>query len=129
MKRAIFSTLRHCKSSDVKPQHSTCPTGENSWCFYNRAIARKQPVPSHKRMSSYLREDVVCKMVLVYKKLVSDEVLQKCKGETQNANECLHSVIWNSLPKTEFFTLQRMIAGIYRSVKLSTWGYQQLIVH
>lgn len=34
MKRNIYATLRHCSSSDNMPQHSSCPVGSTSWCFY-----------------------------------------------------------------------------------------------
>ncbi|GFW84806.1 uncharacterized protein TNCV_680941 [Trichonephila clavipes] len=39
MKTAIYATLLHSISTDAKPQHSKCPAGENSWCFYQSAIA------------------------------------------------------------------------------------------
>ncbi|GFY26894.1 uncharacterized protein TNCV_930351 [Trichonephila clavipes] len=39
MKTAIYATLLHSISTDAKSQHSMCPAGENSWCFYQSAIA------------------------------------------------------------------------------------------
>ncbi|GFW32164.1 uncharacterized protein TNCV_2601901 [Trichonephila clavipes] len=39
MKTAIYATLLHSISTDAKPQHSKCPAGENSWCFYQSVIA------------------------------------------------------------------------------------------
>ncbi|GFW73464.1 uncharacterized protein TNCV_2801281 [Trichonephila clavipes] len=39
MKTAIYATLLHSTSTDAKPQHSKCDAGENSWCFYQCAIA------------------------------------------------------------------------------------------
>ncbi|GFX15827.1 hypothetical protein TNCV_1061491 [Trichonephila clavipes] len=39
MKTAIYATLLHSISTDAKPQHSKCPAGENSWRFYQSAIA------------------------------------------------------------------------------------------
>ncbi|GFW98259.1 uncharacterized protein TNCV_332111 [Trichonephila clavipes] len=38
MKTAIYATLLHSISTDAKPQHSKCPAGENSWCFYQSAL-------------------------------------------------------------------------------------------
>ena len=38
MKRAIYATLRHCGSTDQNPEHSSCPVGNKSWCFFNRAL-------------------------------------------------------------------------------------------
>ncbi|GFY04406.1 uncharacterized protein TNCV_4414941 [Trichonephila clavipes] len=42
MKTAIYATLLHSISTDAKPQHSKCPAGENSWCFYQSAIANEE---------------------------------------------------------------------------------------
>lgn len=117
MENSIYSTLRHCMSTDVKPQHSTCPDGRMSWCFYKRAVARNEKIPKHKqKMKTYLRQDVVTQILPIYQRIVTPELLQKCKGETQNSNESLHSVIWSELPKTKFFSLKRMEYSIYRCV-------------
>ncbi|KAK3894106.1 hypothetical protein Pcinc_002124 [Petrolisthes cinctipes] len=117
MKKEIFATLRHCQSTDAKPQHSTCPDGKSSWCFYKRSVARNVPIPSHnKKMKTFLTEKVVSKILPIYMKVATNELLDKCKGDTQNANECLHSSLWSELPKTKFFSLQRMTYSLYRSV-------------
>jgi hypothetical protein len=34
MRKAVFATLFHCKSTDARPQHQHCPAGRDSWCFY-----------------------------------------------------------------------------------------------
>ncbi|KAJ4446482.1 hypothetical protein ANN_13178 [Periplaneta americana] len=46
MKKAIYATLDHAMSTDDKPLHSRCPSGEKSWCFFNRAIAKQEAVRS-----------------------------------------------------------------------------------
>lgn len=110
MKKAIYATLRHCSSSDEKPQHSSCPDGEDSWRFAKRAMARDQPIPSHKEhLHTYLRPDVVRNIMPIYMRLANNKLLEKCKGDTQNSNESLHNVIWNILPKTIFFCRRRMV--------------------
>ncbi|GFW71444.1 uncharacterized protein TNCV_3459701 [Trichonephila clavipes] len=48
MKTAIYATLLHSFSTDAKPQHSKCPAGENSWCFYQSAIANGEKPNNHK---------------------------------------------------------------------------------
>ena len=119
MKRAIFATLKHCTSTDSHPQHSGCPDGENSWCFYKKAIANDQTIPSHKdKMTTYLAESVVHQIMPTYQRLSSTELLEKCQVDTQNSYESLHSVIWNELPKTKFFCLRQrqMRYGIYHAV-------------
>ncbi|GFV57006.1 uncharacterized protein TNCV_1678871 [Trichonephila clavipes] len=40
MKTAIYATLFHSISTDQKPQHFKCPTGKDSWCFFQAALAR-----------------------------------------------------------------------------------------
>jgi len=38
MKLGALVILNHCRSTDDKPIHLKSPAGEESWCFYNRAI-------------------------------------------------------------------------------------------
>ena len=52
MVKAVQATLLHCNSSDDRPRHNLCPTGEQSWCKWQRAKAlgleyshTKPPVP------------------------------------------------------------------------------------
>ena len=124
MKNAIYSTLKHCKSTDSHPQHSNCPDGEQSWCFYKRAVANNQPIPSHKeKMHTYLKESVVAKIMPVYMRLANSQLLEKCKGDTQNNNESLHNVIWSMLPKRKFFSLRRMLYCTYRAVVRFNHGH------
>ncbi|KAJ4436553.1 hypothetical protein ANN_16585 [Periplaneta americana] len=42
MKKAIYATLDHAMSTDDKPLHSRCPSGEKSWCFFNRPLRSKK---------------------------------------------------------------------------------------
>lgn len=104
MKKAVFATLSHCMSTDTKPQHSKCPEGENSWCFYQKAVAKKiRPPPHEKEIKTPLREDVVAKVIHIYQRLGSNNLLSRCvDGKTQNANESLHGVLWSKCPKTTF---------------------------
>ncbi|GFW46542.1 hypothetical protein TNCV_1936121 [Trichonephila clavipes] len=52
MKGAIWATYFHKASTDAYPQHGLCPTNEDTWCEYNRAITtgevykRKNTLPS-----------------------------------------------------------------------------------
>lgn len=124
MKKAVYATLRHCASTDEQPKHSTCPPGEDSWCFVQRAIANDQPIPPHKdHVHTPLRQDVLKKMIPVYMRIVTPQLLESCKGATQNNNESLHNVIWSELPKTKFFRLQRMLYGVHRGVTKFNLGH------
>lgn len=109
MKTAIFASLFHSMSTNKKPQHQKCPAGPASWCFYNRAMALGEKVPDHNKMKTKLSEDVVAKILPVYQRLASDEILNKCKsGKTQNSNESVHSLIWKYCPKDTFVSKKRV---------------------
>ncbi|GFV81201.1 uncharacterized protein TNCV_4772302 [Trichonephila clavipes] len=82
MKASIFATLFHCMSTDAKPMHSKCPDGKLSWCIYNRAKADNKVPGSHKSMKTKLSE-VVAKIMPVYQRLASNEILLRCvSGKT-----------------------------------------------
>ncbi|XP_005090918.1 uncharacterized protein LOC101850529 [Aplysia californica] len=49
MADAIKASYFHCVSTDAFPRHMLCPEGPDSWCFFNRAQARDEPVPEHKK--------------------------------------------------------------------------------
>lgn len=57
----IMATFLHISSCDKDPRHFLCPRGEDSWCFYKRAEARNETIPSHNtmkiRISITSRED------------------------------------------------------------------------
>ena len=102
MREEILSTFFHCTSTDENPQHDKCPKNENSWCFYNKSIARGETPPSHSKMKVYfhLGEAELQQVKAVYERLTSDELMTRClQGMTQNRNEHLHSRIWRICPK------------------------------
>ena len=41
MSKAIWATFYHKSSTDAKPQHHLCPIGENSWCKWQKAKAKR----------------------------------------------------------------------------------------
>lgn len=47
MRTDILATLHHCVSSDSVPRHMKCPQSEQSWCFYNRALAKGETPGPH----------------------------------------------------------------------------------
>ena len=47
MERAIWAVFFHSISTDAEPQHDYCPSGEGSWCKFQRAQAASQEVSSH----------------------------------------------------------------------------------
>lgn len=106
MKKAIYASLNHCFSTDDNPLHSLCPTGENSWCFYNSSLAKhRQPKPHKTLVHTPLDKALIWPHIKpVYERLTSEGLLARCelKG-TQNSNESMHSVVWSKCPKIGFF--------------------------
>ncbi|XP_018305872.1 uncharacterized protein [Mycetomoellerius zeteki] len=42
MHKAIWATFYHYSSTDANQRHENCPTGEESWCAYQRARRKKR---------------------------------------------------------------------------------------
>lgn len=124
MKSAVIATLYHCASTDEKPMHNKCPEGENSWCFSNRAVAKSEKLKSHKtEIHTPLNVTVIEKMIPLYKRLSSKEILERCtRGKTQNANESLHSVIWNICPKEVFVSSKKVAMAVAEAISLVNQG-------
>lgn len=129
MKQAVFATLSHCKSTDVSPQHGKCPTGEESWCFFQKALAKNQPPPSHQEfIKTPLREDVVAKVLPIYQRLGSTALLSRCvDGKTQNANEALHGVLWSKCPKTIFVCKSTLMMRVSEAICMYNNGYLKTV--
>lgn len=98
MKNAIWGTLFHKMSTDENPQHDHCPTGENSWCSWQRAKCENALAGyTHKPP---MREEVFEAIKPVYEKLVTDDLLTRCiGGYTQNNNESFNATVWAMVPK------------------------------
>lgn len=101
MRNAIGTSLWHSISTDNESQHRQCPKGKNSWCFYQRALAHNEKVPSHKvhPSSTYLTAQVAHKLIPVYKRMADEELLKRMlHGGTQNNNKCFNSMLWSRCP-------------------------------
>ncbi|GFX26275.1 uncharacterized protein TNCV_948741 [Trichonephila clavipes] len=118
MKTAIYATLLHSISTDAKPQHSKCPAGENSWCFYQSAIANGEKPNNHKlNVGTPINEKFLTKILPIYQRLASNELLERCiRCGTQNANESLHSMIWAKCPKEIFVNKRRVKRAVTEAV-------------
>lgn len=103
MENAVLATYDHVTSTDAKPNHSRCPKGEESWCTYNKAVARQQAPPKHRyNLPAHVAEA----LLPVYTRLSDRKLLNRCqRGKTQNSNESLHSVIWSLVPKSKHASL------------------------
>ncbi|KAJ4425603.1 hypothetical protein ANN_27799 [Periplaneta americana] len=118
MKNAIYAILHHCRSTDEKPDHRKCQKGEDSWCFFNRALARNERPGCHvDNVHNPLRGTIITKVIPEFQSLASNELLDRClEGRTQNDNEALHSLIWSKCPKEVFVTKQRVTICVRLSV-------------
>lgn len=117
MKTAVFASLFHMSSTDDKPKHSKCPTGAESWCFFQHALSANIKPKSHKLMKTNLSEEVLAKILPIYHRLAGNELLQRCiSGKTQNANESVHSLIWKNCPKETFVSKRRLELPVISSV-------------
>ena len=104
MKKAILASLYHSVSTDKNPKHMYCPVGSGSWCFFQKAIANKKTPGAHdKNVGTPLKEEYLKKLLPIYQRLSSDDLLKRCLGcKTQNSNESLHSMIWQRCSKEKF---------------------------
>ena len=83
MIKDINAKFFHCLSTDAVPQHQFCPKGVDSWCKYQKALAKKEAPPKHKpkisNLAKYIRPDFV--------QLMNWDLLTRCTlGATQNQN-------------------------------------------
>ncbi|XP_058796973.1 uncharacterized protein LOC131667523 [Phymastichus coffea] len=109
MRTEVLATLAHCSSTDEKHDHSLCPKGEKSWCFFNKATALGLRPPTHNNMPVFLNSTVNERLKPIFERLSKTELLAGCsQGLTQNANEGLHSVVWRLCPKTIFVSKDKI---------------------
>lgn len=100
MKNAIWATYDHYSSTDDNPHHDKCPSGEDSWCEWQRAKATKS-LKAFKHSYTALPADVLIAMKPIYQDLSKDELLQRCLGGfTQNNNESFNQLVWKISPKS-----------------------------
>ena len=113
MQDAVLATFEHSSSTDEKPQHSKCPVGADSGCFFQKARATgEEPGPHRVNIHTPLSADVAKHVKEVYARLSHKDLLGRCKrGLTQNANESLHSMVWQKCPKTSFVGIERVVSA------------------
>ena len=47
MQDAVWAVFYHSQSTDSNPQYQYCPSGQRSWCKFNRALTNSEPSPPH----------------------------------------------------------------------------------
>ena len=79
--------------------HSYCPPGESSRCKYNRGDPSYAP--------KEIQPEVLDLMEPVFERLSDEDLLERLqRGDMQNSNEALHSLIWRRCPKGVFASLE-----------------------
>ena len=47
MRQHVWASVFHCMSTDSNPKHTRWAMGDQSWCFYQRAVAIDEEPPAH----------------------------------------------------------------------------------
>ena len=130
MKKRIFAILFHLTSNEDNPKHMHCPTGEDSWCFWNRAKAKGEEPGKHKEHTT-LPVEIGKRLVPIFKRLTDENLLKRCRNKTQNPNECLHSIIWKICPKSTFSGKRMVEIGVNMAMCQFAMGttFQETLCH
>jgi len=110
MVNAVLASLYHVASTDEDPNHDLCPSGQDTWCQYN------------KDSSTYKHKHGLPKAIIellepIYEELSHPQLLSKClHGKTQNPNECLNKLIWSRCPKEVWVSLKTVQQASYSAV-------------
>ncbi|GFW16748.1 uncharacterized protein TNCV_1639841 [Trichonephila clavipes] len=118
MKTAIYATLFHSISMDQKPQHFKCPTGKDSWCFFQAALARGEvPGPHVKHVKTPLKETHLAKIMPIYQRLASNELLHRCiRCVTQKCKRAFTASYGVKCSKETSATLRRVTIAVCDAV-------------
>lgn len=126
MKNAIWATYYHKISTDEKPQHDKCPSGEDSWCSYQKAKA-SATLDSYKH-NNPIPETVQDAIKPVYDRLTDVNLLERClEGYTQNNNESLNAVIWSMAPKVHYSGAKVVEIASYIAASIFNDGYTSIL--
>ena len=126
---AVFATLLHAASTDDDHDHTRCPSGPDSWCFYQRALAAdEEPGPHRQHVGTPLCPEVAACVRPIYTRLGHKDLLRRCLGGvTQNANESLHSKVWAKCPKVGFAGLVRVKAAACSAIAEFNEGVESAV--
>ena len=100
IQKALWNLLDH-----LLEKHENCPFSTQSWCYFQNARAENAEDPTviiPPLRQPYLTDSEFGRAQEVFASFAS---LNMCgaltMGQTQNANESLHSMIWHNSPKTK----------------------------
>ncbi|KAH9364082.1 hypothetical protein HPB48_012980 [Haemaphysalis longicornis] len=118
------------KLTDQKSEESPATTGMpsaamlmTSWCKFNRAVANGEALPPHK---DPLPDSVRATLEPIFDRLSDEALLERCAdGKTQNASECLHSVIWTQASKNQHASLLSITRAVAEAVSVFNRGRRE----
>ena len=125
MRKAIMASVYCGFCTDSEPCHDYCTPGEVSWRFYQQALAQgRQPGPHEKLVHTPLDRKLLEEHIMpIYERLTEEHLLSRCvSGKTQNANECLHSLIWSRCSKDTFASRRRVEFAVLRAAREFNFG-------
>ena len=125
MRKAIMASVYHGFCTDSEPCHDYCTPGEDSWYFYQQALAQgRQPGPHEKLVYTPFDRKLLEEHIMpLYERLTEEHLLSRCvSGKTQNANECLHSLIWSRCSKDTFASRRRVEFAVLRAAREFNFG-------
>ena len=75
IEKAMMAIWHHSRSTDDDPDHDVCPTGEISWCGYQRDQAKSTADYSHQHP---LPEAVADAILPVFESLSDRQLVTRC---------------------------------------------------
>ena len=115
----------HNRSSDEDPHHELCPTGETSWCGFQRDLAKGTSAYCHEHP---LPEAVADCIFPVFKELSKKQLLSSClHGGTQNQNEAFNALIWQRASKQTHSNLSTVELATYLAVGCFNDGAKTIV--
>lgn len=97
MQNAVMAIWHHSQSTDESPDHDLSPTGENSWCGFQRDLAKGTSAYKHEHP---LPKAVGNAILPTFEALSDEALLARClHGGTQNQNEAINALIWQCATK------------------------------
>ncbi|KAL7291527.1 hypothetical protein TKK_0014783 [Trichogramma kaykai] len=112
MAKAIWAIFYHKSSTDKEHNHSFCPTGQDSWCEWQKAKATN----THKtyKHKHSLPKAIMEKIKPVFTTLSKPELLERCVGGyNQNSNESFNNCVWKLAPKALFSGMNSLSFACY----------------
>ena len=104
----------------TREEHNNCPTGESSWCYYQKQVplcSMDDSLPAPYKRSPYLSPTEHKRAREVFDIFASLEFCGAITlGKTQNSNESLHAMIWHHSPKAKRLGQKSLIASTAMAV-------------